>query len=102
MDFIILRKGVYVQGGKVSIFLKSQLSKIARSFRCGYGITRDTIYGIASILMRFQTLVHVVKILLKHKINEALHFWVTKVGCCIILNELFFTQFQDGHVGNIH
>ena len=47
-------------------------------FWWGFGcVKRDKIKSLASILMKFSTLV--VKISLKQKINKILYFWVKKV-----------------------
>ena len=60
MDFIIVMKGILCTGGgggKVSIFKSHNLRKFT-GFLCGYGrIKRDKTYSIASILMKFYTLI---------------------------------------------
>ena len=76
MYFIIVIIGDLWQGGKVSIFKSRNFRKFT-GFLCEYGwIKRDKTDSIASILMQFESLV--VKIMLKHKINEILFFGVKK------------------------
>ena len=59
-------------------FFKSHNSRNFTSFWRGYGCIKcDKTDSIESILMKFYT--QVIKILLKHKINEVLYFLVQKV-----------------------
>ena len=59
-------------------FFESHNFRRFTGFWCGYCcIKHDKTARIASILIKFQTLV--VNILIKHRINEVLHFWVKKV-----------------------
>ena len=60
--------------GKISIFLKSQLT----SFWCGYCCIKHVkTASIASIRMQFY--IHLVAILIKQIINEVFYYWVKKV-----------------------
>ena len=64
---------LYVQGVKYRFSLSHNFRNFT-GFLYGYGcIKRDKTDRIASIMMKFLTLV--VKILLEHKIDEHLSFW---------------------------
>ena len=79
-------------------FYKSRNFRKIIGFWCGHGcIERHKTDRIVLILMKFKTLV--VKILLKHSINKVLYFLVKKGG--FILNELLFTEIEDGNLRNI-
>ena len=59
-------------------FSKSHNFRKFTAFLCGYCcIKHDKTTNIASIVMKFEILV--VKVLVKHNINEVLYFWVKKV-----------------------
>ena len=80
----------YVQGVEYRFFKSHNFRKFT-GFSCGYScIKRNKTDSIASILMKFKILV--VKILLKHKINEILYFWVKK---------LFFEELKLCHLERI-